>query len=50
MIFDGERWVLKDGDEIVEELVRDNEYRFEDWIKDKNRKSHPNTIDKYEKY
>ncbi len=50
MVFDGEKWVLKDGDEIVEELVRDNEFRFQDWIKDKNRKNHPKTIDKYEKF
>jgi hypothetical protein len=49
MVYDGGKWIVKDQTEVVDDLIRENEYRLEDWI-DEGSKKYPKAMKKFKLY
>jgi hypothetical protein len=49
MVWDGKKWVTKDQTEIVDNLIRDNEWRLEDWVNEGGKK-YPKAMKKFKLY
>jgi hypothetical protein len=46
MIWDGKKWLIKDKQDVVENLIMENEYRLEDWIQEGSKK-YPKAMEKF---
>lgn len=49
MVYDGSKWILKNHNEVIDDLIAENEYRLEDWVRDGSKK-YPKAMKKFEKY
>ena len=49
MVWDGKDWVVKDQTEVVDDLIRDNEWRLEDWVNNGGQK-YPKAMEKFKTY
>jgi hypothetical protein len=49
MVWDGKKWVIKNQHEIINNLIEENEYRLEDWVKDGSKK-YPKAMSKFKTY
>lgn len=49
MVFDGKKWVVKNQDQMIDRLIRENEFRLEDWIED-GAKKFPKAMAKFKLY
>jgi hypothetical protein len=49
MIWDGSKWILKNQNEVIDNLIKENEYRLEDWVSEGSKK-YPKAMEKFEKY
>lgn len=51
MMYDGVKWVIKKSDEIIEDMIRDNDIRLEDWVNSEEiQKRYPKAMKKFEEY
>lgn len=52
MIYDGNKWVIKDRDESIEDLIDSNEFiieqKLEEWIENGNQ--YPEIMNKFNRY
>jgi hypothetical protein len=49
MVWDGKDWVVKDQTDVVDDLIRENEYRLEDWVENGGKK-YPKAMKKFKLY
>jgi hypothetical protein len=49
MVWDGKKWLVKDQQDVVDDLIRENEYRLEDWI-DEGQHKYPKAMEKFKLY
>jgi hypothetical protein len=49
MVWDGKKWLVKDQQDVVDDLIRENEFRLEDWIEDGSKK-YPKAMEKFKLY
>jgi hypothetical protein len=49
MVWDGKKWLVKDQQDVVDDLIRDNEFRLEDWIEEGSKK-YPKAMEKFKLY
>jgi hypothetical protein len=49
MVWDGKKWLVKDQQDVVDDLIRENEYRLEDWI-DEGQHKYPRAMEKFKLY
>ena len=49
MVYDGKKWVVKDQTEAIDDLIRENEWRLEDWVNDGGKK-YPKAMEKFKTY
>lgn len=49
MVFDGKKWIVKNQDQMIDRLIRENEFRLEDWIEE-GAKKFPKAMEKFKLY
>lgn len=49
MVWNGKKWLVKDQQDVVEDLIAENEYRLEDWVQEGQNK-YPKAMEKFKLY
>ena len=49
MVWDGKKWIVKDQTEVIDDIIRENEYRLEDWLEEGSKKF-PKAAEKFKLY
>jgi hypothetical protein len=49
LVYDGKDWVTKDQNEVIDDIIRENDYRLEDWV-DNGGQKYPKAMKKFKLY